>query len=139
MANIGNTFESGSLHYGHARKVWREIRAQYPAGGKVSNLSDWTSAGKIPAGTPCTIDQVNKTVVCHTNSQITTAASANPSTLPNLLINGFTQEDIDVNSNTSAATATVIYDGEIYDYMIDSTVLTALKTLGQIMQVVYVH
>ena len=52
---MGNTFGSQSVSAGHARKVWREVKDQFPAGGKVVNLSDWltNSVGKIPAGTPC--------------------------------------------------------------------------------------
>ena len=40
-----------NVKYGHARKVWREIRHRYPGGGMVSNISDWVAVGKIPAGT----------------------------------------------------------------------------------------
>lgn len=35
MGTMGNTFDRDSLKYGHARKVWREIRHRYPAGGTI--------------------------------------------------------------------------------------------------------
>ena len=51
MGTMGNTFDVNTVKYGHARKVWREIRHRYPGGGMVSNISDWVAVGKIPAGT----------------------------------------------------------------------------------------
>ena len=41
MGTMGNTFDVNTVKYGHARKVWREIRHRYPGGGMVSNISDW--------------------------------------------------------------------------------------------------
>ena len=33
MGTMGNTFDVNTVKYGHARKVWREIRHRYPGGG----------------------------------------------------------------------------------------------------------
>ena len=38
MGTMGNTFDVNTVKYGHARKVWREIRHRYPGGGMVSNI-----------------------------------------------------------------------------------------------------
>ncbi len=74
MGYFGNTFGSQSVSAGHARKVWREVKDQFPVGGVVTNLSDWltNSAGKIPAGTPCRWynDGGAKKVTCFTAAQI---------------------------------------------------------------------
>lgn len=136
--SIGNTFQNGSVAVpGKARKVWREIRHQWPAGGKVVNVSAWYG-GIIPAGTPCKYDGAAKEVTCYTDDAITGASS-----IATLGINGYTQEDIDCRAiNASApgiATATVIYDGEIYDFMFDSAVLAKLKTVTTCPQVIFVH
>lgn len=134
--SIGNTFQNGSVAVpGKARKVWREIRHQYPAGGKVVNVSAWYGT-IIPAGTPCKYDRATKEVTCYLDSAITGASD-----VATLGINGFTQEDIDCRainaSATGVATATVIYDGEIYDYFFTSAVLT--KLAGVVPQVIFVH
>lgn len=136
--SIGNTFQAGSVAVpGKARKVWREIRHQYPAGGKVENISDWYGQ-IIPAGTPCTYYGETKQVTCHTDDAISDAEN-----MSLLGINGYTQEDIDCRAISASApgivTATVIYDGEIYDYMFDSAVLAKLKTVTTCPQVIFVH
>lgn len=61
MGTMGNTFDVNTMKYGHARKVWREIRHRYPGGGMVSNISDWVAVGKIPAGTAVKFDLSGKT------------------------------------------------------------------------------
>lgn len=134
--SIGNTFQNGTVAVpGKARKVWREIRHQYPAGGEVVNVDDWFG-GIIPAGTPCKYDRVTKEVTCYLDSEIIGASDVST-----LGINGFTQEDIDCRainaSATGVATATVIYDGEIYDYFFTMPVLR--KLAGVVPQVIFVH
>lgn len=63
---MGNTFDVNTVKYGHARKVWREIRHRYPGGGMVSNISDWVAVGKIPAGTAVKFDLSGKTFTAYT-------------------------------------------------------------------------
>lgn len=103
----GNSFGTQTFNYGHAKKVWREIRHRYPAGGTISNIAAWKTAKKdvIPAGTPVVFDAEAKTMV----AQLEAANTAN----------GYTQEDV-VIKDATVATATVIYDGELYGYMYDA-------------------
>ena len=101
MGTMGNTFDVNTVKYGHARKVWREIRHRYPGGGMVSNISDWVAVGKIPAGTAVKFDLSGKTFKAYTDEQIKAAESD----ITTLGINGYLQEDILVASgNTKAST-----------------------------------
>lgn len=135
MFPTGNTFNTTTFSAGHARKVWREIRSQLPAGGKVSNISDWVSKGKIPAGTPAalTVDATTgaKTVKCFTDAQVKAAVTKEGSTeapgIGSLGIQGHIQEDIPIINGNTVGTATVINDGDIYEYMLDADVVAALK------------
>ena len=90
MGTMGNTFDVNTVKYGHARKVWREIRHRYPGGGMVSNISDWVAVGKIPAGTAVKFDLSGKTFTAYTDAQIKAAESD----ITTLGINGYLQEDI---------------------------------------------
>lgn len=135
MFPTGNTFNKTSFSAGHARKVWRDTRSQLPAGGKVSNISDWVSKGKIPAGTPAT-QTVNtatgaKTVECYTDAQIKAAVAKSGTGdapgIDSLGIQGHIQEDIPIVNGDTVGTATIINDGDIYEYMLDADVVAALK------------
>lgn len=119
--SIGNTFSAGShaITKGAVR-VWREIRHQYPAGGKITNFSDFASMGKVPAGTPVQFDMATKQITALTDAVVKAGGS-------DFVINGFTQEDAYLDTNTTVATATVIYDGELYEYMYEADVLPNLK------------
>lgn len=135
--DLGNTFDSKTIAYGHARKVWREIRHQFPAGGTISNVSDWVSAGKIPSGTPCKYDAANKTITAYTNTTVSGCADA--AAVAALGINGYLQEDAVITDANTVATGTVIYAGEIYEYMFASAVLTKLKLNTLTPMVVFVQ
>lgn len=135
MFPTGNTFNKTSFSAGQARKVWREIRSQLPAGGKVSNISDWVSKGKIPAGTPASLT-VNaltgaKTVKCYTDAQVKAAVTKPDSGaapgIDSLGIQGHIQEDIPIVDGNTVGTATVVNDGDIYEYMLNADVVAALK------------
>ena len=147
MLNTGNTFGTSTVSYGHARKVWREIRHVYPAGGNINNIVAWRTAGKslIPAGTPCKIDTANSTITCYLDSAIDTAATDATdaaAALAALGINGLLQEDVhigDANSGITAASGTVVYEGEIYEYMLDSDTVSALKSISTIPMIVFVN
>lgn len=141
MGRMGNTFGSQSVNAGHARKVWREVKDQFPAGGIVTNLSDWTTGGvgKIPAGTFCKWEDLGtsggKRVTCYTATQIK-AASGNPASLG---INGATLYDIDIENGDTVGTATVIYAGEYYDFMVkDADVLAIVKGLAALSEIKFV-
>lgn len=133
ILQTGNTYDTQTFKQGHSRKVWREMRRQWPAGGKVANISDWVATGKIPCGTPCAWS-VNATtgakeVKCFTDAQVkAVVADSNPAGINSLGINGHTDRDIPIASSQTSATATVIRDGDIYEYMLDADVVKALKT-----------
>lgn len=120
---IGNTFGSETVEFSNGQKrVWREIRHRFPAGGTFSSTDLQSYAGKvIPAGTPVVFDQSTKELTLANNA----AATA---------VDGFTQEDVYVKDGTTAATATVIYDGEIYEPVLKAiltdAVLTVVKPLA---------
>ena len=136
---MGNTFGSQTVTAGHARKVWREVKDQFPAGGVVANLSDWVTAGvgKIPAGTFCKWEDAGanggKQVTCYTAAQITSAGS-----IATLGINGATLYDIDIEAGETVGTATVIYAGEYYSYMIPATVLAKVKDIPALSEIKFV-
>ena len=142
---MGNTFGSQTVGVGHARKVWREVKDQFPAGGVVENLSDWLTGGvgKIPAGTFCkwyddAANNGGKKVVCYIDAQIKTAA-AGQGGVATLGINGATLYDIDIEAGETVGTATVIYAGEYYSYMVkDADVLAAVKDIPALSEIKFV-
>ena len=131
---MGNTFDVNTVKYGHARKVWREIRHRYPGGGMVNKISDWVAVGKIPAGTAVNFDLSSKTFIAYTDAQIKAAAD-----ITNLGINGYLQEDILVASENTKASGTVVYAGEIYQYMFDEKVVAILQKITTLPQIVWVQ
>ena len=54
-------------------------------------------------------------------------------------INGYLQEDVLVKDAQTIGTGTVVYAGEIYEYMFDDDVVAKLKTLQSVPQVVWVY
>ena len=146
ILQTGNTFDNQSFSQGHSREVWREIRRQWPAGGRVTNVSDWTSKDKIPAGTPCkyTVTSTGaKEVKCYTDAQVKAAVTkqgeAAAAGIDSLGINGYTDRDIPIASANTKATATAIREGDIYEYMFDSAVAEALKANTLCPGVVFVN
>lgn len=132
----GNTFDAKTKTYGHASKVWRSVRHVYPAGGIVENVSDWVTAGKIPAGTPIKyyVDANDKkAIVAYTDTAITGAE-----TFSSLGINAYLQEDIVITDANTVASGTAVYAGELYEHMYTATVLAKLKTLTTVPQIVWV-
>ena len=134
MGTMGNTFDRESLKYGHARKVWREIRHRYPAGGTIKNISDFVAMGKVPGGTPVKYDASTNEITAITDAQIKAAED-----VTTLGINGYLQEDARIKDANTIATGTVIYAGEIYEYMFDAEVAAKLKALATLPQIVWVQ
>lgn len=138
----GNTYDSTSFSVGHARKVWRETRRQWPAGGTISNVSDWVAVGKIPAGTPCKWESAanggKKTIKCFTDAQVKAAVSAQGG-IDSLGINGYTDRDTPITSASTVASATAIREGDIYEYMFADDVKAALKANTKCPGVVFVQ
>lgn len=121
--SIGNSFSNGSHSLNKpAVRVWREIRHRFPGGGTIANMNDFKSLGKVPAGTPVTFDMSTKTITALTDAVVKAATAEAP-----VVINGYTQEDAHIDANTTVVTATVVYDGELYEYMYDEDVLANLK------------
>lgn len=133
MGNIGNTYDVQTFSVGHARKVWREIRKQYPGGGTVENIADWTEKGVIPSGRPCKFDTKEKTLKVYTTEQVTA------STATDLGINGYIQEDVRILNGKTIGSATVIYDGELYEYMFSEAEATILKANTATPMIVWVQ
>ena len=141
ILQTGNTFDNLNFKQGHSRKVWREPRRQWPAGGKITNVADWVAKGKIPAGTPCAYavnkDTGEKTIKCYTNEQIKAAGTGEGAAgIDSLGINGYT--DTPIASAKTQATATAINDGDIYEYMFDDDVAEILKANTKCPLVVFV-
>ncbi len=143
ILQTGNTFDNLSFSQGHSRKVWRETRRQWPAGGKVTNVADWVDKGKIPAGTPCKYEADKttgaKTIKCYTDEQIKAAGTGEGAAgIDSLGINGYTDRDTPIASAQTQATATAIRDGDIYEYMFDDEVAAILKSNTQCPLVTFV-
>jgi len=132
-SNIGSVFGKKTVSYGGGRSVWRETKAVYPAGGRCTTasikalLGSTAKEGVIPAGTPVTYDSATK--------QITLLTSANlAATSPAPVVNGFIKDDIAIidlgavpTDSNLFASATVVYEGEIYSYAFSSTDVTNIK------------
>lgn len=131
---MGNTFDVNTVKYGHARKVWREIRHRYPGGGMASDISSWVAVGKIPAGTAVKFNLSDRTFKAYTDEQIKTAED-----ITALGINGYLQEDVLVASKNTKASGTVVYAGEIYQYMFDKEVVAILQKITTLPQIVWVQ
>ena len=132
MGTIGNTFDSKTINCGKAKKIWREIKAVYPSGGKIVNASDFVAEGKVPSGTAVKFDMSAKTITAYKADEIKAGEVAT------LGINGYLQEDAVVENGT-IATGTVVYAGEIYEFMIDEEVVEKLKANPLTSQVVFVR
>ncbi len=125
-ASIGNTFNKGSVEFGHARKVWREQREVLPAGGVITNVSDWVSKGMIPSGRPVVFDDKNKTMEVLTEEKVASLSEAGT-----LSVNGYLKEDAPLEDENTVATGTVVVDGDLYEYMFDESEAAILKALPQ--------
>ncbi len=118
------------------------IRRQWPAGGKITNVADWVDKGKIPAGTPCKYNNAvgAKEAKCYTDAQIKAAGSGEGAAgIDSLDINGYTDRDIPILNANTVATATAIREGDIYEYMFDEDVATALKKNTKCPGVIFVN
>lgn len=144
MSGIGNTFDKKSFEYGHARKVWRSISKVYPGGGMIQNVSDFVSTNKIPSGSPVKFDMKTHQITVITDEKIK-AAVAVPDTkteaeaVAELGINGYLQEDVYITDSSTVASGTVVYAGEIYEYMFEDAVVKKLKLVTTVPMVVWVQ
>lgn len=132
---IGNTFDKKSFEYGHARKVWRSISSVYPGGGVIQNVSDFSEKGKIPSGSPVKFDMKTHQITVIKDDEI---KAAEAEAVAALGINGYLQEDVYITSKDTVATGTVVYAGEIYEYMFEDEVVKKLK-LANVPMIVWVQ
>ncbi len=130
----GNTFDTRTIAFTHARKVWREQREKYPVGGRVVNIDDWANAGKkcIPAGTLAKYS-VNATggkeITCYLPTDLPTLEATKDSEGKDMAATadlsadyGYTDRDLPIRDGNTVGTVTVIYEGEIYKYMLPEAV-----------------
>lgn len=120
----GNTYNTREVKFSHARKVWREIRQMYPAGGRVVNIEDWVEKKVIPAGTLALLEENangGKEITCYTPEQASSDLEGEHF--------GFTDRDLPIIDGNTVGTITVVYDGEIYKYMLDEKVAAAARVL----------
>lgn len=144
MSGIGNTFDKKSFEYGHARKVWRSISKVYPGGGMIQNVSAFAEAKKIPSGSPVKFDAKTHQITVITDAEIKATVEV-PETkteaeaVAELGINGYLQEDVYITDSSTVASGTVVYAGEIYEYMFDDEVVKKLKLVTTVPMVVWVR
>lgn len=144
-SNIGSTFNKQTFTYGGGQRVWRETRLVYPAGGRMTTasikaiLGSSAKEGVIKAGTPVTYNSKTKTITLLTSANL--AASDKP------VVDGFIKDDIAIvgldavpTDSNLFASATVVYDGEIYEYMFTATDATNIKAcMSKECRVVFVN
>jgi hypothetical protein len=139
----GNVFKKGVVSFGSpAKRVWREIRHRYPAGGTIRNMSDFVRDGIIPSGSPVAYDASTKSIAVIKYTDISAASTAEA--IAALGINGYLQEDVVLDSTggggvPDAATGTVVYAGELYEYMYPADVVAVLKQVTTTPQIVFVQ
>ena len=75
-ASIGNSFNKGEVDFGHARKIWREQREVLPAGGVISNVSDFVPDGVVPSGRPVIFNDKAKTMIVLTKEMVLAMAES---------------------------------------------------------------
>lgn len=122
----GNTFDNQSFGLGHARKVWRQIYKQDAGDGKITNVSDFVSAGLIRAGMAVVEDtaqgaDAHDYKVLPWSTILAAITGETPAGIDSLGIIGFLQEDVRILNGSTVGTITVIYEGELYDYMCGDT------------------
>ena len=109
---LGNTFGRTDKSYGSGKNIWHEVKAAYPCGGSISNIADF-KGNVIPAGSMCQFDQVANTIKIIKASEIKTASQTSASVEP-ATIKGLLQNDVHVENDTTYATGSVVFAGEIY-------------------------
>jgi ABC-type Fe2+-enterobactin transport system substrate-binding protein len=141
MGLLGNTFEKKHVAYGHARKVWREVHDQYPAGGKIVNTSDFLTTKVVPAGSPVKYDMEKKEITVITQAQLAACVSGDTvtdSAAKALGINGYLYNDAPLTDENTYATGAVVYRGELYKYMLTNEAVKVIEATGVVPGVVLV-
>lgn len=103
----GNTFGKTSNSFGAGKNVWHEVKGQFPVGG-VIDLASYAVGDVIPAGSLVALNQS-----AHTAEIVKASETAKLANVNGLLYNDI-YVDAAAKSATGAATATVVYAGEVY-------------------------
>lgn len=125
LFQIGNTFDNNTQTIGHAKRVWRRIYKQLPGGFVIKNVSDFSSAKVIKAGSAVyydtTLNADSRDIKVYTWAAVASASG----NINSLNIIGFLQEDVVIQSNETVATGNIVVEGELYGYMLGDTVSQA--------------
>lgn len=113
METLGNSFGKKEESFGSGKNIWHEIKGAFPAGGKITNISSYKGQ-VIPAGSMCQFDQVKAEITIVKASEIKTGEEEEDGTVEASAIRGLLQFDVPVNSETTYATGSVVFAGEIY-------------------------
>lgn len=142
MSLLGNTFDKKHIAYGHARKVWREVHDQYPAGGTIANTSDFLTTKVVPAGSLVKYDMQAKTITVITEAQLAACVSGDTVDKDKVAVlgfNGYLYNDAPLTDENTVATGAVIYRGEIYGYMLSENAVKVIQASGLVPGVVLVY
>lgn len=129
--SLGNSFNKSTVSFGHAKKVWREVREVLPAGGTINGVAALFSAGTevIKAGTPVKFNEADNTIDLVAESAVEAASGS--TAIAALGINGFLYRDIPLESGDTVATGDVVVNGDIYDYAFSKKAAEVLKQIPQ--------
>ena len=103
----GNTFGATSKAQKAGKNVWHEVKGAYPVGGTI-DLASYSVGDVIPAGSMVALNQSNHT------AEIVKASDASKLASVNGLLYNDIYVDAAAKSATGAATATVVFAGEVY-------------------------
>lgn len=141
MSLLGNTFDKTKVAYGHARKVWREVHDQYPAGGTIENTSDFLTTKVVPAGSMVSYDLEAKKITVITQAKLAECVTGDTVDIEKakaLKFNGYLYNDAPLKDGDTIATGAVVYRGELYKYMLTNEAVKVIEALGAVPGVVLV-
>lgn len=112
---LGNVFGREETSYGGGVNIWHRTYEQYPAGGTISNASDFYAKGVIPAGSMCQYDQSAKTIKIVLAKDIKTASQTSGKVEPKSIL-GLLYNDVYVKDGmaNAAFTGAVVRKGMVY-------------------------
>lgn len=112
METLGNSFGKKEESFGSGKNIWHEIKGAFPVGGKITNISSYKGQ-VIPAGSMCQFDQVKAEITIVKATDVKTTSNAEGTVTPDK-VKGLLQFDVPVNNETTYATGSVVFAGEIY-------------------------
>lgn len=112
MQTLGNSFWTKEESFGSGKNVWHEIKGAFPVGGKITNIASFQGQ-VIPAGSMCAYDAAKAEITIAKSTDIKTTSNAG-GTIEPAKVKGLLQFDVPVNNQTTYATGSVVFAGEIY-------------------------